>query len=77
MTIFQKVLLCLTIIGGINWGLIGLFNFNLVTFLFQEGSVVTRIIYVVIALASLGSIVTLFTCHTHHMEHIVHDHRNH
>ena len=32
----KKLALILTIIGGINWGLVGLFNFNLVSFLFGE-----------------------------------------
>ena len=40
----QKFCLVLTIIGAINWGLIGLFDFNLVTWLFKD-SIITKIIY--------------------------------
>ena len=39
----------LTIIGGLNWGLIGIFNFNLVDFLFGAGSLLSRIVYVLVA----------------------------
>ena len=38
MITLQKICLFLTIIGAINWGLIGLFDFNLVTFIFGEGT---------------------------------------
>ena len=43
-----KVALVLVIIGAINWGLVGMFDFNLVETLFKEGSLITRIIYVII-----------------------------
>lgn len=43
-----KVALVLTVIGAVNWGLVGMFDFNLVTYLFKEGSLITRIIYVII-----------------------------
>lgn len=46
----------LTVIGGLNWGLIGLFDFNLVTAIFGEMSTATNIVYIVIGVASLLSI---------------------
>ncbi len=45
--------LALSIIGCVNWGLVGLFSFDLVAWLFGAGSLISRIIYVVIALAGL------------------------
>ena len=45
--------LMLAIIGGINWGLIGAFNFNLVTAIFGDNTTVTRIVYIVVGLAAL------------------------
>ena len=48
MNIFQKVCLAFTIIGGINWGLIGLFDFNLVTFITQGENMVSRVIYTLV-----------------------------
>lgn len=47
----------LVIIGAINWGLIGFFNWNLVDAIFGVGSVVSRIIYAVVGLAGLWSIM--------------------
>ncbi|HQF41228.1 MAG TPA: DUF378 domain-containing protein [Candidatus Paceibacterota bacterium] len=43
----------LTIIGGINWGLVGLFGFDLVASLFGMMTVLSRVIYVVVGLAAL------------------------
>ena len=45
--------LTITIIGAINWGLIGFFNFNLVAFLFGSMSWISRIIYVLVGLSGL------------------------
>lgn len=47
----------LVIIGAINWGLVGFFNWNLVDAIFGVGSVVSRIIYAVVGLAGLWSIM--------------------
>ena len=60
MSIIQKVLLIVTIIGGINWLLIGIFDFNLVTFLFMQNALASRILYVVIGLCALVTIGLLF-----------------
>ena len=43
-------------IGGINWGLVGLFNFDLVAFLFGEMSALSRLIYVLVGLSALYSL---------------------
>lgn len=45
--------LTLTIIGAVNWGLIGFFNFNLVAFLFGSMSWLSRIIYALVGLSGL------------------------
>lgn len=45
--------LTLTIIGAVNWGLIGCFNFNLVAFLFGSMSWLSRIIYALVGLCGL------------------------
>lgn len=60
MNIIQKIALVLTIIGAINWGLIGLFNFNLVESLFGD-SVFTAIIYMLVGIAGIVNIMLLFT----------------
>jgi hypothetical protein len=47
------VAIVLVIIGALNWGLVGLFNFNLVAAIFGSLSALSRIIYVLVALAGL------------------------
>lgn len=51
--ILDWITLVLVIIGGLNWGLVGAFNFNLVGYLFQTLPVVERIIYVLVGLSAL------------------------
>jgi hypothetical protein len=48
--------LTLMIIGGINWGLVGLFNFNLVEAVFGELSAISRIIYTLVGISAVYSI---------------------
>ena len=43
----------LTVIGALNWGLVGLFRFNLVAAIFGEMSPISRIVYVVVGVAGL------------------------
>lgn len=47
------ITLTLTIIGAIVWGLIGLFQFNLVAFFFGSGSWLTRIIYILVGISGI------------------------
>ena len=59
--IMDKTALTLVIIGAINWGLIGLFGFDLVGALFGgQMSVLSRIIFTVVGVAGLWSITILF-----------------
>ena len=60
METLQKIALVFTIIGAINWGLIGLFDINLVTLLFGEGSILSRIVYIIVGLTGLINIGILF-----------------
>ena len=45
--------LVLTIVGAVNWGLIGFFRFNLVTFLFGDMTWLSRIIYALVGISGL------------------------
>lgn len=56
MNTLYKTSLVLSIIGAINWGLVGLFNFNLVEYLLGDGSLITRIVYVLVMAAGLITI---------------------
>ena len=60
MNIIQKTALTLTIIGGINWLLVGIFKFDLVADTRSRVSVFTRVIYTLVGLAALINIVLLF-----------------
>lgn len=60
MKIIDKIALVLVIIGAINWGLIGIFNFNLVDTIFGVMSIVSRIIYILVGVSGLWAIKLLF-----------------
>ncbi len=68
VSIIQKILLAVTIIGGINWLLIGVFNFNLVYFITMENDIASRIIYSIVGICSIVNIALLFLHNRHHME---------
>ncbi len=57
----DRLALILTVIGALNWGGIGLFQFDAVAWLFGgQDSVISRIIYIVVGLAGLWCISLLF-----------------
>ncbi len=63
-TLLLKVLATIAIIGAINWGLIGFFNFNLVDAIFGGGasettSTASRVIYALVGLAGLAALALL------------------
>lgn len=60
METLQKICLVLTIVGAINWGLIGILDFNLVSTIFGSGSILERIIYILVGLAGIVNIGILF-----------------
>lgn len=58
---FDKICLVLSIIGSLNWGLVGLFQFDFVAWIFGgSDTILARIIYTVIALAGIWCISLLF-----------------
>ncbi len=60
MKIIDTIALILIIIGAINWGLIGIFNFNLVDTIFGTMSVISRIIYTLVGISGLWGIKLIF-----------------
>ncbi len=60
MNIIQKICLTLTIIGALNWGLIGLFDFNAVDSLFGVDSFLATTIYILVGIAGVINIMLLF-----------------
>ena len=53
MRIINVVTLILVIVGGLNWGLVGLLDFNLVAALFGETSALSRIVYILVGASAL------------------------
>ena len=61
MMVMDRIALILTIIGGLNWGSIGLFRFDLVAWICGgQTAVLSRIIYAIVGVAGLWSISLLF-----------------
>ena len=60
MTVLNKVTLLLLIVGGLNWGLVGLLNFDLVAALFGEMSLLSRIVYSLVGLSAVWQLIPLF-----------------
>ena len=62
MSVFKKILLLLAIIGGINWGIYGIWGFNAVGWLLGGSpSVWSRIVFALVGLAALGAIPEMFS----------------
>ncbi len=56
MQTIQKIALGLTIIGALNWGLVGLFNFNIVEAIFGVDTLFTKVVYTFVGLAGIINI---------------------
>jgi len=52
------VSMILVTVGAINWGLVGLLDLNLVTMLLGEGSMLTKVVYILVGLAGVHSLYT-------------------
>ena len=59
MRSLNLITLVLLIIGGLNWGLVGLFEFDLVAAIFGEMSALSRIIYSLVGLAAIYQLATI------------------
>jgi len=56
-SVIDWIALVLVVVGGLNWGLVGLFDFNLVTSIFGATSIVTDIVYVLVGLSAIWMII--------------------
>lgn len=59
MRAINLITLALLIVGGLNWGLVGLFEFDLVAALFGPMSALSRIVYALVALSAVWQIIIL------------------
>jgi uncharacterized membrane protein YuzA (DUF378 family) len=69
MNTVDWIAMVLLIIGGINWGLVGLANFDLVAALFGDESSLSRIVYALVGLAALWAIYTATKMGNRHLAH--------
>ena len=53
MKLLTAIAMVLLFVGGLNWGLVGLFNFDLVSTLFGLGTMLSKIVYILIGLSAL------------------------
>ncbi|MCI8481906.1 MAG: DUF378 domain-containing protein [Clostridia bacterium] len=60
MKVIDRIALVLVIIGAINWGLIGIFNFNLVELIFGNMTIIARVVYALVGISGLWAIKLLF-----------------
>ena len=67
MNTISKIALSIVIIGAINWGMIGIFNINLVSLLFGEETFLTKLVYTLVGICGLISTgIILKPLDTHH-----------
>lgn len=59
MKVLDTTALALILIGGLNWGLVGFFDYNLIDVIFGAGSVVARVIYAIVGVAALWTLVRM------------------
>lgn len=64
LNVFDKLSFLLVLIGSINWGIIGLLDFNIVNVIALNNSLIERIIYIFIFLAALNLATLLFRCNS-------------
>jgi uncharacterized membrane protein YuzA (DUF378 family) len=59
LSVLDWIALILIIVGGLNWGLVGIFNFDLVAAIFGAMSAIARIVYVLVGLSALYTLIII------------------
>lgn len=60
ISLIDKLALTLVVIGALNWGLVGIFSFNLVSWVFGSADIFSRLVYVLVGLGGIWSLSLLF-----------------
>ena len=60
MNVVKWITYSVVLIGALNWGLIGAFDFDLISFLFGDMSALTRVIYTIVGLCAIGYFILSF-----------------
>lgn len=61
MKVLNLITLALVIVGGLNWGLVGLLDFDLVAAIFGPGSALSRIVYILVGASAIWQLVPLIS----------------
>lgn len=61
MKTIYMIAMILLVVGGLNWGLVGLFGFDLVAFLFGAMSALSRIVYTLVGISAIYALFTLWS----------------
>ena len=61
MNALNVITLILLVVGGLNWGLVGLFDFDLVAALFGAGSFLSRLVYILVAVSAIWQLIQFFS----------------
>ena len=56
---FDWIAWVLLVIGGLNWGLVGIFDWNLVDAIFGSGSVLSAIVYILVGISAIWAIIRM------------------
>ena len=59
LNVVDWIALILVIVGGLNWGLVGIFKFDLVAWIFGDMSIIARIVYILVGLAAVYTAVIM------------------
>jgi uncharacterized membrane protein YuzA (DUF378 family) len=57
LNVLDWIALILVVVGGLNWGLVGIFGFNLVDWIFASIYIVARIVYILVAVAAIYMVI--------------------
>lgn len=66
----------LTLVGALNWGLVGLLGFNLVAQVFGDMTIMSRIVYSLVGLSAIASASFMYNCDRTHIENCEYGHCN-
>ena len=64
MNVLKWISYAVVLIGALNWGLVGIFSFDIIGFLFGDMSALTRVIYTIVGLCALVYFVLSFVEHS-------------
>lgn len=69
MNFLRYFVYALVLIGALNWGLVGIFGFNLVSLIFGDMTLLSRIIYSLVGISAVASMFMLPNCDIHNDEY--------